>query len=138
VWISTWRGGSIVALLGSNGAGKTPILRILSTLLKADAGTANVNDFDVATQPADVWEGHQNLQHGVITLLHNAQLHEHQPRPLPRRRSSHEPNQERDCYPSGKASALRISRSQTMLRYRCRVPGAGAGCRCLVPVSSFT
>jgi ABC-2 type transport system ATP-binding protein len=48
--------GSIFALLGSNGAGKTTVVKILSTLLKADAGTANVNGFDVATQPADVRE----------------------------------------------------------------------------------
>ena len=31
--------GSIFALLGSNGAGKTTVVKILSTLLKADAGT---------------------------------------------------------------------------------------------------
>ncbi len=48
--------GSIFALLGSNGAGKTTIVRILSTLLKADAGTATVNGFDVATQAANVRE----------------------------------------------------------------------------------
>ena len=48
--------GSIFALLGSNGAGKTTVIRILSTLLKADAGTASVNGFDVATKAADVRE----------------------------------------------------------------------------------
>jgi ABC-2 type transport system ATP-binding protein len=48
--------GSIFALLGSNGAGKTTAVRILSTLLKADTGTAQVNGFDVATQAADVRE----------------------------------------------------------------------------------
>ena len=48
--------GSIFALLGSNGAGKTTLVRTLSTLLKADAGTAAVNGFDVATQPSDVRE----------------------------------------------------------------------------------
>jgi ABC-2 type transport system ATP-binding protein len=48
--------GSIFALLGSNGAGKTTVVNILSTLLKADAGTASVNGFDVATQAADVRE----------------------------------------------------------------------------------
>jgi ABC-2 type transport system ATP-binding protein len=42
--------GSIFALLGSNGAGKTTIVNILSTLLKADSGMADVNSFDVATQ----------------------------------------------------------------------------------------
>ena len=46
--------GSIFALLGSNGAGKTTIVKILSTLLKADSGTASVNGFDAATQAADV------------------------------------------------------------------------------------
>ena len=48
--------GSIFALLGSNGAGKTTVVNILSTLLRADAGTASVNGFDVATQAADVRE----------------------------------------------------------------------------------
>jgi ABC-2 type transport system ATP-binding protein len=48
--------GSIFALLGSNGAGKTTVVRILSTLLKADAGTTSVNGFDVATQAANVRE----------------------------------------------------------------------------------
>ncbi|TWP51742.1 ATP-binding cassette domain-containing protein [Lentzea tibetensis] len=48
--------GSIFALLGSNGAGKTTVVKILSTLLKADAGTAGVNGFDVATQAANVRE----------------------------------------------------------------------------------
>ena len=48
--------GTIFALLGSNGAGKTTVVRILSTLLKADGGTAVVNGYDVATQPAKVRE----------------------------------------------------------------------------------
>src|ERR1700682_876884 len=48
--------GSIFALLGSNGAGKTTVVKILSTLLKTDAGTATVNDLDVATRAADVRE----------------------------------------------------------------------------------
>ncbi len=45
---------SVFALLGSNGAGKTTMVGILSTLLKTDAGTARVNGFDVAAQAADV------------------------------------------------------------------------------------
>jgi ABC-2 type transport system ATP-binding protein len=48
--------GTIFALLGPNGAGKTTIVKILSTLLKADAGTATVAGFDVATHPAEVRE----------------------------------------------------------------------------------
>jgi ABC-2 type transport system ATP-binding protein len=46
--------GSIFALLGSNGAGKTTVVKILSTLLKADAGSASVNGFDVAARAGDV------------------------------------------------------------------------------------
>jgi ABC-2 type transport system ATP-binding protein len=48
--------GSIFALLGSNGAGKTTIVRILTTLLKPDSGTASVNGFDVMSQPTRVRE----------------------------------------------------------------------------------
>ncbi len=48
--------GTIFALLGSNGAGKTTAVKILSTLLKADGGTAAVNGYDVATQPTKVRE----------------------------------------------------------------------------------
>ncbi|GMK42720.1 glycosyl transferase family 8 [Paenibacillus sp. CCS19] len=46
--------GEIFALLGSNGAGKTTIVRILTTLLKQDAGAAIVNGFDVTTKPGHV------------------------------------------------------------------------------------
>jgi ABC-2 type transport system ATP-binding protein len=48
--------GSIFALLGSNGAGKTTVIRILATLLSADGGTAIVNGADVAAQPGRVRE----------------------------------------------------------------------------------
>ena len=43
--------GSIFALLGSNGAGKTTIVKILTTLLKPDGGAAAVNGFDVTGEP---------------------------------------------------------------------------------------
>lgn len=46
--------GTIFALLGGNGVGKTTIVRILATLLKQDGGAAVVNGFDVATKPAEV------------------------------------------------------------------------------------
>ncbi|HCR84960.1 MAG TPA: export ABC transporter ATP-binding protein, partial [Lachnospiraceae bacterium] len=46
--------GSIFALLGSNGAGKTTIVRILTTLLKLDGGNASVNGFDITSKPDHV------------------------------------------------------------------------------------
>src|SRR5512147_1661865 len=46
--------GDIFALLGSNGAGKTTIVKILTTLLKPDGGTAFVSGFEVAAKPAAV------------------------------------------------------------------------------------
>ncbi len=48
--------GSILALLGSNGAGKTTAVKILATLTRADSGTVTVNGFDLATQPEKVRE----------------------------------------------------------------------------------
>jgi ABC-2 type transport system ATP-binding protein len=46
--------GEIFALLGSNGAGKTTIIKILTTLLKQDSGTATVNGYDVASKADNV------------------------------------------------------------------------------------
>jgi len=48
--------GSILGLLGPNGAGKTTIVRILTTLLKPDAGTARVAGLDVVRDAARVRE----------------------------------------------------------------------------------
>jgi heme exporter protein A len=46
--------GEVVGLLGANGSGKTTLLRILSTLLRASAGTAAVHGFDVVREADDV------------------------------------------------------------------------------------
>jgi ABC-2 type transport system ATP-binding protein len=46
--------GSVCALLGPNGAGKTTAVRILSTLLRLDGGSATVAGYDVARRPAEV------------------------------------------------------------------------------------
>ena len=46
--------GIVFGLLGPNGAGKTTAIRILSTLLRPDAGWARVGGFDVVDEPAEV------------------------------------------------------------------------------------
>jgi len=46
--------GSVLGLLGPNGAGKTTTVRILSTLLRPDAGTATVAGFDVLRQAQQI------------------------------------------------------------------------------------
>jgi ABC-2 type transport system ATP-binding protein len=46
--------GTVVGLLGPNGAGKTTAVRILTTLLRPDAGRARVAGFDVVNQAPQV------------------------------------------------------------------------------------
>jgi daunorubicin resistance ABC transporter ATP-binding subunit len=46
--------GTVTALLGPNGAGKTTMVRILSTLLRPDAGTALIGGYDVTREPERV------------------------------------------------------------------------------------
>jgi oleandomycin transport system ATP-binding protein len=46
--------GKVLGVLGPNGAGKTTAVRILATLLRADAGRASVKGYDVNTQPVAV------------------------------------------------------------------------------------
>jgi oleandomycin transport system ATP-binding protein len=48
------REGSVLGVLGPNGAGKTTAVRILATLLRADAGSARVAGLDVATHSREV------------------------------------------------------------------------------------
>jgi ABC-2 type transport system ATP-binding protein len=46
--------GTVLGVLGPNGAGKTTTVRILTTLLQPDSGTARVAGFDVAKDPYEV------------------------------------------------------------------------------------
>jgi sodium transport system ATP-binding protein len=63
--------GRVTALLGPNGAGKSTCLRILSTVLKADAGTARLGDHEVSGDRNGVLRAIGVLPHatGLYTRL---------------------------------------------------------------------
>jgi ABC-2 type transport system ATP-binding protein len=50
------RKGTVLGLLGPNGAGKTTAVRILTTLLRPDGGSARIAGIDVLAEPAKVRE----------------------------------------------------------------------------------
>ncbi len=63
--------GQVTGLLGPNGAGKSTTLRILYGLLRADSGSAQVDDVDVATHPAEA-QRHMGVlpdSHGLYARL---------------------------------------------------------------------
>ena len=67
--------GAKIGVLGLNGAGKSTTVRILATLIQADAGTATVDGIDVARDPATV---RQRIGlAGVQPVAHD----QHHPRP---------------------------------------------------------
>src|SRR5579863_4095285 len=51
--------GTVFALLGPNGAGKTTTVNVLTTLIRADGGTARVAGHDVATETKGGARGHR-------------------------------------------------------------------------------
>jgi len=48
--------GRTFALIGSNGADKTTIVKILTPLLKPDSGNVTLNGFEVSSNPGKMWE----------------------------------------------------------------------------------
>lgn len=71
--------GEIFALLGSNGSGKTTIVNILSTLMKADGGEAAVGGFNVERQPDLIREnisltGQFTALDGILTGRENLMM----------------------------------------------------------------
>ncbi|MFC4338097.1 ABC transporter ATP-binding protein [Salininema proteolyticum] len=71
--------GSVFALLGPNGAGKTTTVNILSTLLKADGGSASVHGHDLASDPGSVRDsigvtGQFSAVDGLMTGEENLRL----------------------------------------------------------------
>ena len=71
--------GTILGLLGHNGAGKTTMLRILTTLAKPTSGRAFVGGHDVATHPNEVRRnigvaGQAATVDGLLTARHNLEM----------------------------------------------------------------
>jgi sodium transport system ATP-binding protein len=62
--------GRITGLLGPNGAGKSTCLRILSTVMRADAGRASIGGIDVAADPLAVRRQFGVLPHGAGLYPH--------------------------------------------------------------------
>ncbi|MEU2489834.1 ATP-binding cassette domain-containing protein [Streptomyces sp. NPDC007883] len=88
--------GSVFALLGPNGAGKTTTVEILSTLIAADAGTAELAGWDLGSEPDAVrkvigvtgqFAAVDNLLNAEENLMLMADLH-HLPRSEGRRRAA--------------------------------------------------
>jgi ABC-2 type transport system ATP-binding protein len=76
--------GTVFSLLGANGAGKTTVVKILSTLISADAGDVQVAGHDVVREPDAVraaigvtgqFSAVDNLLTGEENLLLMADLH---------------------------------------------------------------
>ena len=76
--------GTVFALLGPNGAGKTTTVRILSTLITADRGTARIGGYDLNREPDQVrsvigvtgqFSAVDNLLTGEENLILMADLH---------------------------------------------------------------
>ncbi|WP_406318844.1 ATP-binding cassette domain-containing protein [Streptosporangium sp. NBC_01639] len=71
--------GAVCGLLGPNGAGKTTAIRVLATLLRADAGRAVVAGLDVAAEPAQVryrigLAGQQSAVDEILTGRENLEM----------------------------------------------------------------
>ncbi len=62
--------GEVFGLLGPNGAGKTTTLRMLSTVIEPDRGTATVGGYDIRRQKSQV-RAHVGI------LVENARLYRH-------------------------------------------------------------
>lgn len=72
--------GEILALAGSNGTGKTTLIRILSTLMRVDSGAVTVNGYHLPLQAAAVRRGlgvvfDHPAVYGDLTARENLQFH---------------------------------------------------------------
>ena len=72
--------GELIVLFGSNGAGKTTFLRVLSTRVRPDIGTVIVAGYDSRTKPKELRRsigvvGHQGLLYDDLTASENLEFY---------------------------------------------------------------
>lgn len=71
--------GKAIMVAGRNGSGKSTMLRVLSTALRPDGGTARIEGFDIRTRRDEVRRrtailGHASYTYDAMTALENLQL----------------------------------------------------------------
>src|SRR5271169_6837854 len=73
------RPGTVAMVTGRNGSGKSTLLRVLSTAIRADAGTARVAGYDIRAQAHNVRANtavlsHMSYHYEALTALENLQI----------------------------------------------------------------
>lgn len=63
------RSGEIMALLGSNGSGKSTMIKVLAGLVKPDSGSIKFGD-----EPVSIADGYSSRRHGIATAFQDLSL----------------------------------------------------------------
>ena len=71
--------GTVTALTGGNGTGKTTLIRVLATILKPDAGDLKLGEFDLRNQALKArarigYLGHESMLDATLTIRENLHL----------------------------------------------------------------
>jgi ABC-2 type transport system ATP-binding protein len=71
--------GSLTALIGANGTGKTTLIRVLATILRPDAGSVKLGELDMRAQPLKArallgYLGHESMLDAALNTRENLRL----------------------------------------------------------------
>jgi ABC-2 type transport system ATP-binding protein len=71
--------GSLTALIGANGTGKTTLIRVLATILRPDAGSVKFGKLDMRAQPQKArallgYLGHESMLDAALSTRENLRL----------------------------------------------------------------
>jgi branched-chain amino acid transport system ATP-binding protein len=73
----TVREGSVTALLGANGAGKSTTLKAISGVLRAERGEVTKGSIELDGKRLDRLPPHQVVTHGVVQIFEGRRVFEH-------------------------------------------------------------